>query len=90
MTVEGFLKRAPTPNENICFDVELFAGCWLGCKALRDRFIIDLALFESLITLFGVRDRCIIFFMPGCYSRSTRLFEAIISYCFAVSIDLIN
>ena len=81
MTVEGFLKRAPTPKENIYFAVELLAGCWLGCKALSERFMRDWALFASLMTLLGVRDRCTIFFIPRCCLRSTRLDEAMISNC---------
>ena len=55
------LKRAPTPNENICFDFDVFMMCLLG-STTKARYNRAVALRELLTTLPGVRDLVRIFF----------------------------
>ena len=56
------LKRGPTPNENICFDLDVFITCLLG-STTNARCNRAVALRELLTTLPGVRDLVISFFV---------------------------
>lgn len=41
MSPRGVLKRAPIPNENICFDVDVFVGCCVGWSCDSERDMVD-------------------------------------------------
>lgn len=54
MVFLGVLNRGSCPNENICFAVDVFAGCCVGCSCVRDRDIVDLFAELALSLLDGL------------------------------------
>ena len=43
ISILGFLKRSPIPKENICLELDVLAGCKLGCSVGVDCKWLDLS-----------------------------------------------